>query len=173
MENPDPGGDDRFEDQEGQQNWSEGDDGSEPLDAEERDTLRQDLIDVEVLKDLLGPRGIKGAVFFCPDCNEDHFLAWDLLAGNLKELLEAGESPIHEPAFDPDPDDYVSWDYATGFLDGYESFTDEVVGEITSKLVTEMTGRDWRPDEIRGLLARLGLESPKRSEDTDPEEKDV
>jgi hypothetical protein len=25
---------------------------------------------------------------------------------------------VHEPAFAPDPADYVSWDYARGFADG-------------------------------------------------------
>lgn len=132
----------------------------EALDDTERDALRQDLLDVEVLKEVLGPKGIKGAVFYCPDCDEDHFLAWDLLAGNLKELLEAGESPIHEPAFDPDPDEYVSWDYARGFLDGYESYAAEEVGEMSSKLADELTARDWRVDEVKSLLARLGLDSP-------------
>src|SRR5215211_5015336 len=102
----------------------------QPLGDEERAALRRDLIDVQVLKEVLEPKGIKGAVFYCPDCGEDHFLAWDLLAGNLKELLDAGESPVHEPAFDPDPDDYVSWDYARGFLDGYESFEQEEMLEV-------------------------------------------
>ena len=97
-----------------------------PLDDDERELLRQDLIDVQVLREVLGPKGIKGAVFYCPDCDEDHFLGWDLLAGNLEELLNEGESPVHEPAFDPDPNDYVSWDYARGFLDGYESFGSEL-----------------------------------------------
>lgn len=135
------------------------------LDDTERDALRQDLLDVEVLKEVLGPKGIKGAVFYCPDCDEDHFLAWDLLAGNLKELLEAGESPIHEPAFDPDPDEYVSWDYARGFLDGYESYAGEEGGELSSKLADELTSRDWRVDEVKSLLARLGLDSPGSEDD--------
>src|SRR3712207_7590193 len=51
-------------------------------------------------KEILGSKEIKGVVFYCPDCDEDHYLAWDLLAGNLQELLNAGESPVHEPAFE-------------------------------------------------------------------------
>jgi hypothetical protein len=97
----------------------------EPLGDDERELLQQDLVDVETLKALLGPKDIKGVVFFCPDCDEDHYLAWDLLAGNLKEMLAVGESPVHEPAYEPNPDEYVSWDYARGYLDGYESFRDE------------------------------------------------
>ena len=29
-----------------------------------------------------------------------------------------GVTRVHEPAFDPDPAEYVSWDYARGFSDG-------------------------------------------------------
>jgi Family of unknown function (DUF5319) len=133
----------------------------EQLDEEEVEALRQDLVDVQVLKEVLGPKGIKGAVFYCPDCDEDHFLGWDLLAGNLRELLEAGESPVHEPAFDPDPDEYVSWDYARGFLDGYESFSDEEIAEMGNRLAEELGSRGWSPAEVTGLLTSLGLEGSR------------
>ncbi len=135
-----------------------GDEEGAPINEEERELLQQDLTDVQVLKELLGPRGLKGAVFFCPDCDEDHFLGWDLLAGNLKELLEEGESPVHEPAFNPDPHEYVSWDYARGFLDGYESFEQEELGDVSSQLVAELRGRGWATGEIKGLLATVGLD---------------
>lgn len=135
-------------------------DDEEPLGAEERAMLRQDLLDVQVLKEVLEPKGIKGAVFYCPDCGEDHYLAWDLLAGNLQELLDAGESPVHEPAFEPDPNDYVSWDYARGFLDGYESFEQEEMLEVTTRLVVELRKRGMRLDEVRSVLAGAGLQFP-------------
>lgn len=131
-----------------------------PINDEERELLQQDLTDVQVLKELLGPRGLKGAVFFCPDCDEDHFLGWDLLAGNLKELLEEGESPVHEPAFNPDPHEYVSWDYARGFLDGYESFEEEEIGDLTNRIILELRDRGWRVDEVKGMLAAVGLQVP-------------
>jgi hypothetical protein len=127
---------------------------------EEREALRQDLVDVEVLKEILGPKGIKGTVFYCPDCDEDHFLTWELLAGNLKELLEQGESPIHEPAFEPDPDDYVSWDYARGFLDGYEAFQGEELSLLAGRLSSELTGRGWSVSDVKELLAKLDLQLP-------------
>jgi Family of unknown function (DUF5319) len=130
----------------------------EPLDEEERDLLKQDLVDVQVLKELLGPKGIKGTEFYCPDCEEEHYLTWDLLAGNLEEILEAGESPVHEPAFEPDPEEYVKWDYARGFLDGYESFEQEELGDLSTRLVIELTRRGWKADEVKGLLATVGLE---------------
>jgi hypothetical protein len=132
--------------------------GEEPLDDEERELLEQDLVDVHVLKELLGPKGIKGTEFYCPDCDEDHYLTWDLLAGNLQEILQAGESPVHEPAFEPDPDEYVKWDYARGFLDGYESFEQEELGDVSERLAGELQRRGWRMDEVKALLATAGLE---------------
>jgi hypothetical protein len=131
-----------------------------PLEEDERDLLRQDLVDVRALREMLGSRGLKGAVFFCPDCEEDHYLTWDLLEGNLEQLLERGESPVHEPAFEPDPDEYVSWDYARGFLDGYESFEEEDVSNLAMHLLVELQDRGWRPDQVRALFARMGLRVP-------------
>ncbi len=131
-----------------------------PLEEEDREALRKDLVDVQVLKEVLGPKGIKGAVFYCPDCEEDHFLTWDLLVGNLQEMLEQGESPVHEPAFNPDPDEYVSWDYARGFLDGYDSFEQEEMVEVTMSLVLELRDRGWQVEQVKSLLAAVGLQLP-------------
>jgi len=143
-------------------------DDERPLDPEERAALRQDLVDVQVLKEVLEPKGLKGAVFYCLDCGEDHFLGWDLLAGNLQELLEAGESPVHEPAFEPNPSDYVSWDYARGFLDGYESFEQEEIGEIAARLVAKLIESGMSVDEVKGVLASVGLQVPDATEPPDP-----
>ena len=131
-----------------------------PLSDEERDALGQDLTDVDMLKDLLGPRGIKGAVFYCPDCDEDHYLTWDLLKGNLQELLAEGESPAHEPAFDPDPNEYVSWDYARGYLDGFENFEQEEFDELGRKLVDQLTGLGLDAVQVKSVLSRIGLGTP-------------
>ena len=128
------------------------------ISEEDRDALRQDLVDVQVLKEVLGPKGFKGTVFYCGDCEEDHYLAWDLLAGNLKEMLEQGEPPVHEPAFEPDPDEYVSWDYARGFLDGYESLQSEDMSEAAAGLVLALRDRGWPPSEVKGLLVELGID---------------
>jgi hypothetical protein len=136
----------------------------EPLDDEEREALQQDLTDVQSLKELLGPKGIRGVVFYCPDCDEDHFLGWDLLRGNLEQLLEDGDSPVHEPAFDPDPNDYVSWDFARGFLDGYEQYEHEELQEVTTKLTTELGAMGWQPNEVKGFLAKVGLDSPSETD---------
>jgi len=90
----------------------------EPLTADERSDIVADLEDLEVFQALLEPRGVRGLVVDCQDCDEPHYFAWDLLRGNLKHLLDAGMPRVHEPAFAPDPADYVSWDYARGFADG-------------------------------------------------------
>lgn len=135
-------------------------DPDEPLDDDEREALRQDLVDVQVLKEVLGSKGIKGAVFYCPDCDEDHFLGWDLLHGNLTQLLKEGESPVHEPAFEPDPNEYVSWDYARGFLDGYESYEQEETDDTSVRLSDELVARGWKPEEVETLMKSLGLSTP-------------
>jgi hypothetical protein len=129
----------------------------EGIDDDERELLRQDLDDVEALKHLLGPRGLKGVIFYCPDCEEDHYLTWDLLKGNLNQLLEEGDSPVHEPAFDPDPDEYVTWDYARGFLDGYETLHDEESEEVAGRLTKELVRRGWTRADIGGLLGSVNL----------------
>lgn len=94
------------------------DDDSEPLSPEEREEVLGDLEDLEMFRALLEPRRVRGLVVDCDDCAEPHFFGWDLLAGNLRHLLDAGQTRMHEPAYNPDPADYVSWDYARGFADG-------------------------------------------------------
>jgi hypothetical protein len=88
-----------------------------PLAPDEREEVLSDLEDVEVFEALLAPRGVKGVVAHCADCEEPHYLSWDLLRGSLRHLLDAGTARVHEPAFAPDPAQYVSWDYARGFVD--------------------------------------------------------
>ena len=89
----------------------------EPLSPDEREGVLSDLEDLEVFDALLSPRGVKGLATGCASCDDQHFLTWDLLRGSLRQLLDAGTPRVHEPAFAPDPADYVSWDYARGFAD--------------------------------------------------------
>ncbi len=91
---------------------------AEPLSPEEREDVLTDLSDLEVYRALLEPRGVRGLVVDCDDCHEAHYFGWDLLRSNLRHLLDEGQTRVHEPAFSPDPSDYVSWDYARGFSDG-------------------------------------------------------
>ncbi len=89
----------------------------EPLSPDEREDVLGDLEDLEVFEALLEPRGVRGLVVDCEDCREPHYFAWALLRGNLRHLLDRGTARVHEPAFAPDPTDYVTWDYARGYAD--------------------------------------------------------
>ncbi len=89
----------------------------EPLTEAERDGLLADLDAVAEFRRLLGPRGVRGLVVECDDCGELHYFGWDLMAENLRALLGEGRTHVHEPAYAPDPADYVSWDYARGYVD--------------------------------------------------------
>ena len=140
-----------------------------PIDAAEREALHQDLIDVKTLKAVLSSKGIRGVVVFCPDCDDDHYLGWDLLAGNLQQILDSGTTPVHEPAWEPDPDEYVTWDYARGFLDGCESYVDDkglasLCPYCGSALAEPMStwsfcpfcGKDFGPAKLMVSLRRQG-----------------
>ncbi|MGH2732400.1 MAG: DUF5319 family protein [Actinomycetota bacterium] len=162
-------------------------DNSGEIDEEERHALEQDLVDVKTLKAVLRSRGIKGVVVYCPDCEDDHFLDWDLLADNLQQILETGQPPVHEPAWEPDPDEYVTWDYALGFLDGFESRGGERGGEESCgycgtalpdegrgwaycpacgkelaaiNLIYELRRQGWSAERIAELLDRAGFDRP-------------
>jgi len=89
----------------------------EPLDDDERAGLLADLSDLAVYQALLAPRGIRGIVVDCPDCAEQHYHDWQLLQASLRQLLEVGRMRPHEPAYDPDPAGYVSWEYCRGYTD--------------------------------------------------------
>lgn len=98
---------------------------AEPLDPAERQDVLSDLEDLEVFETLLAPRGLRGVVVDCEDCREPHYFSWDLMRANLRHLLDVGQTRVHEPAFQPDPTHYVSWDYARGYVDGVMSSVDE------------------------------------------------
>lgn len=90
----------------------------EPIDEDERAELLADLADLAVYQALLEPRGVRGIVVDCGECDLPHFHDWHLLRASLEQLLADGRMRPHEPAFDPNPADYVSWDYCRGFADG-------------------------------------------------------
>ena len=87
------------------------------LTEEERDEIVADLADLAVYQALLEVRGVRGIVVDCGDCGEQHFHEWSLLRASLQQLLDEGQMRPHEPAFDPDPAAYVSWDYCRGYAD--------------------------------------------------------
>ncbi|MGO3077133.1 DUF5319 domain-containing protein [Corynebacterium casei] len=93
----------------------------DPITAEERFALNRDLELVQEFAKHLSPRGIDGIFMFCEDCEEPHFYEWDIMASNMKSMLNDELSAVHEPGAEPDPNRYVPWEYAVGFIDGLNS----------------------------------------------------
>lgn len=87
------------------------------LSEAERDEVVADLADLAVYQALLDSRGVRGIVVDCGDCGEQHFHEWSLLRASLQQLLAEGQMRPHEPAFNPDPADYVTWEYCRGYAD--------------------------------------------------------
>jgi hypothetical protein len=88
------------------------------LSQAERQDVLADLADLQVFRALLEPTGVRGLAITCDECDDTHYIAWELLSSGLAELAASGVPHVHEPAFDPAPTDYVSWDYARGYVDG-------------------------------------------------------
>jgi hypothetical protein len=95
----------------------------QPLTDDEREDVLADLTELESFRVILGPQGVHGITVDCGDCGEQHFFGWALMAANLRALLGEGRTHVHEPAFAPDPDAYVSWDYARGYTDAVQALT--------------------------------------------------
>jgi hypothetical protein len=94
------------------------DEGEPPgLDEHEAALVAQDLEDLAAFEEAFAPDGYRGMAVYCQDCAEDHYYPWEMLRENLRLLLETGDIPVHEPAFAPEPDRYVPWDYARGYVD--------------------------------------------------------
>ena len=70
----------------------EDDAGSAALSAEEREEVLSDLVELDVFRALLEPRGTRGLVVDCEDCAEPHYFGWDLLMANLRSILEVGRT---------------------------------------------------------------------------------
>jgi hypothetical protein len=96
---------------------------AQPLSDEERADVLADLDELAGFRRTLAPHGVAGITVDCGDCGEQHFFGWDLMAANLRALLGEGRTHVHEPAYAPDPDAYVSWDYARGYVDAVQALT--------------------------------------------------
>jgi hypothetical protein len=99
----------------------DGPDGPQPLTEAERADVVADLAELETFRAVLGPQGVQGIAVDCGDCGEQHYFGWDLMTANLRALLGEGRTSVHEPAFSPDPDAFVSWDYARGYTDAVQT----------------------------------------------------
>lgn len=92
-------------------------DDPDTLSETERGEVVADLADLALYQALLEGRGVRGIVVDCGDCGEQHFHEWNLLRASLQQLLEEGQMRPHEPAFNPDPASYVTWEYCRGYTD--------------------------------------------------------
>lgn len=90
---------------------------AQPLGPEELADVRADIVELDEFRTALEPEGVKGIIVECADCGEQHYFGWDLMTANLRALLGDGRTHVHEPAYAPDPEAYVSWDYARGYAD--------------------------------------------------------
>ncbi|MBW3661985.1 MAG: DUF5319 family protein [Actinobacteria bacterium] len=161
------------------------DDELDPLDEHESALVRQDLVDLERFYNTFGAEGFRGVSVYCHDCAEEHYYPWDMLRENLRTLLDTGETPVHEPAFAPDPDQYVPWEYARGYVDalqdvGVDQRGDvdmcrrcgyEIPGEmqqgnfcprcgtplLNERLRQALGARGLRPDDVSEVLRETGL----------------
>jgi hypothetical protein len=88
-----------------------------PLTIEERADVEDDLAELLEFEAALAPIGFRGVVVDCADCGEPHYFSWSLMTANLRSLLGLGVTQPHEPAFAPDANTFVSWDYARGYTD--------------------------------------------------------
>jgi hypothetical protein len=138
----------------------------EPIDDEERAALLEDLADLAEFR---------GVVIPCPDCEEDHYFGWGLLRENLEHILQRGEPRVHEPAFEPEVDRYVTWDYARGFVDGLlegERETTELRDgwgspvEAARRLRRALATRGLTEDEVSAVLSEGGLPPAEPGEPT-------
>jgi hypothetical protein len=95
----------------------------QPLGADELADVRADLAELVEFRAVLDPVGVDGIVVECTDCGEQHFFGWELMTANLRALLGDGRTHVHEPAFAPDPEAYVTWDYARGYADAVNALS--------------------------------------------------
>ena len=95
----------------------------QPLSDEELADVRADLAELAEFRAVLDPVGVRGIIVECGDCGEPHYFGWDLMVANLHALLGDGRTHVHEPAFAPSADAYVSWDYARGYVDAVSALS--------------------------------------------------
>jgi Family of unknown function (DUF5319) len=96
---------------------------AQPLDDDERADVLADLEELAAFRAALAGQGVDGIAVECADCGEQHFFGWDLMSANLRALLGEGRTHVHEPAYAPNHDAYVSWDYARGYTDAVHALT--------------------------------------------------
>lgn len=121
-----------------------------PLNADERQSVLEDLDDLSEFAILLSPYGIRGVNL------DEQYYDWDQLRVRLLYLFRDGQVGRHVP---PDPlarNSYVSWDYCRGYRDNglAELGDDTVFNDLTASTaeVDELLrSRDLSPESADPL----------------------
>jgi hypothetical protein len=121
------------------------------IDPEERESILEELEDLSALREMFELRGFKGVMITCAECGEDHYYGWEMLKESLEYMLETGEPRMHEPAFEPHPDEYISWDYGRGFLD---ALSESDADEMEPPPPVEVPAAMWLGDRTRCAFCR-------------------
>ena len=125
------------------------------MEPEERESILEELEDLGSLRQMFEERGYKGVMITCAECGEDHYYGWDMLKDSLEYMLDTGEPRMHEPAFQPEPDDYIGWDYGRGYLDALgESDASIARAEPDERPAPKAT---WLGDRTRCAYCRARL----------------
>ncbi|MDO4911734.1 MAG: DUF5319 family protein [Corynebacterium sp.] len=93
--------------------------------AEDRELARQDLVAVREYRRLLEPMGVRGIHGTCPDCDADHYYDWDFIVDNTMAVIAGAPLLVHEDSATPNPEAYVSWEYAMGYTDAMHTRLDD------------------------------------------------
>lgn len=121
------------------------------MDPEERESILEELEDLNALRQQFEERGYKGVVITCAECGEDHYYGWEMLNESLEYMLETGEPRMHEPAFEPHPDEYISWDYGRGYLD---AITEADAADMEAPPADDAPAAAWLGDRTRCSYCR-------------------
>ncbi len=125
------------------------------MEPEERESILEELEDLGSLREMFEERGYKGVMITCAECGEDHFYGWDMLKDSLEYMLDTGEPRMHEPAFQPEPDDYIGWDYGRGYLDALSEADATVAQPAADEDGERVTS--WLGDRSRCSYCRARL----------------
>ena len=90
----------------------------DPLTEAERQDVLEDLADLEIYQALLQPDRHPRAGHRVRGLPRAALLRLGPAARQPAPPADSGRPRVHEPAYDPDPDHYVTWEYARGYADG-------------------------------------------------------
>ena len=67
---------------------------------------------------IMQPEGFRGLIEYCDECQAEHHCTWAVLQAAARKRLHTGYASRHQPSFEPGLLEFVTWEYACGFVDG-------------------------------------------------------